>query len=281
MAYPYALPAPPAPPDPPERPEGVSPWPRWRWWFGPVVLVLTYLGVGVVAVPIGLALGLDEETESTAETVATIVLTVFQDAALVGGAFLMAKRVAAPRLWHFGLTRTRFWPALGWSALALVAYYVVAATLVALLDLDEEQTTLDDLGADDSVLGLIVVGVLVIVLAPIIEEVFFRGFFYRALRTRRGPLTAALVVGGVFGLIHAPTGLEAVPGLVAFGIIQCLLYERTGSLYPCIALHALNNSLAFGFGAENAVVAVSMGAAMLTACLVAPRFVGRGAPALR
>ncbi len=31
-----------------------------------------------------------------------------------------------------------------------------------------------------------------------------------------------------------------------FGFGLCLLYWRTGSLYPCIALHALNNSLAFG-----------------------------------
>ena len=34
--------------------------------------------------------------------------------------------------------------------------------------------------------------------------------------------------------------------LAVFGFVLCLLYWRTGSLYPCIALHALNNCLAFG-----------------------------------
>jgi membrane protease YdiL (CAAX protease family) len=34
--------------------------------------------------------------------------------------------------------------------------------------------------------------------------------------------------------------------LAVFGFVLCLLYWRTGSLYPCITLHALNNSLAFG-----------------------------------
>jgi len=50
-----------------------------------------------------------------------------------------------------------------------------------------------------------------------------------------------------FGLAHvlsSPIGF-IVP-LAALGAILCLLYEWTRSLYPCIALHALNNSVAFG-----------------------------------
>ena len=53
--------------------------------------------------------------------------------------------------------------------------------------------------------------------------------------------------GALFGLIHvgsAPVGY-LVP-LAFFGFGLCLLYERTGSLYPSIALHALNNSIALG-----------------------------------
>jgi len=53
----------------------------------------------------------------------------------------------------------------------------------------------------------------------------------------------------VFGLIHAgssPVGFLAP--LALLGFLLCLLYERTGSLYPCIVLHSLNNSVAFGVG---------------------------------
>ena len=58
---------------------------------------------------------------------------------------------------------------------------------------------------------------------------------------------AAIITGLVFGAIHAgsaPAGFLCRSPF--FGFVLCLLYWRTGSLYPCIALHALNNSLAFG-----------------------------------
>jgi membrane protease YdiL (CAAX protease family) len=48
----------------------------------------------------------------------------------------------------------------------------------------------------------------------------------------------------VFGALHAPTGLEAVPQLVALGAILALLYDKTGSILPGVILHAVNNSVA-------------------------------------
>ena len=51
----------------------------------------------------------------------------------------------------------------------------------------------------------------------------------------------------------------------------CLVYERTGSLYPVIALHALNNAIAFGTTVEKPGVSVVLGALMLLACTAAPR----------
>ena len=60
----------------------------------------------------------------------------------------------------------------------------------------------EDLGVDESTFALVAAGLLVIVVAPIAEEFFFRGFFYSALRSRFGVLTAAAIDGLVFGLIH-------------------------------------------------------------------------------
>ena len=53
----------------------------------------------------------------------------------------------------------------------------------------------------------------------------------------------------MFGGIHAgsaPVGF-LVP-LAVFGVILCLIYHVTRSLYPCMALHCINNSIAFGVG---------------------------------
>jgi uncharacterized protein len=60
-------------------------------------------------------------------------------------------------------------------------------------------------------------------------------------------LPAAIVTGLVFGAIHAGSAdWEFLLPLGVFGFLLCMLRERTGSLYPCIALHCANNSLAFG-----------------------------------
>src|SRR6185503_6627548 len=78
-------------------------------------------------------------------------------------------------------------------------------------------------------------------------ELFFRGFCFTALRRWIGVAGGAIATGVIFGAIHAGSAdpVFLVP-LGVFGMLLCLLYHRTGSLLPCMALHALNNSLALG-----------------------------------
>ncbi len=137
-----------------------------------------------------------------------------------------------------------------------------------------------DLGAEDSSLGLVAAGFMIICIAPFAEEFFFRGFFYGALRTRFPIAVAAIIDGLVFGLIHfqgGEDGLLIVPPLAVLGVVFCLVYERTRSLYPCIALHALNNSIAYAAQADGAAVALVFGPLMIAACALVPRL-SRAAP---
>jgi membrane protease YdiL (CAAX protease family) len=83
-----------------------------------------------------------------------------------------------------------------------------------------------------------------VILAPISEETCFRGMLYGGLRERLPKIPAALIVGLIFGGLHALTGVSAVPPLMVFGFLLCLLYEKTGSIVPGILLHMLNNSVA-------------------------------------
>jgi uncharacterized protein len=134
---------------------------------------------------------------------------------------------------------------------------------VSILGVDANDSKLpEELGVDDSTVAMLAVAFLVSVVAPVAEEFFFRGFFFTALRAWKGLWPAAIITGLVFGGIHLGSA-EAVflAPLAFFGFALCLLYHRTGSLYPCIALHCLNNSLAFGvsqdWGWEIAVLFVS------------------------
>ena len=84
----------------------------------------------------------------------------------------------------------------------MFTFYVLAALYTAIVQPDAEQTVAQDLGADQGTFGLIAAGFMVICVAPVAEEFFFRGFFYRALRSRYSVLGAALIDGLLFGAIH-------------------------------------------------------------------------------
>ena len=278
----YVFPHPP-PPDPPELPEPASRWPAWPWWYGPAAMgaaLLIVLFLGSLAGAIAIAAGADAEEFSDAKGF-VIGGTILQQAIFAAVAVAFAARIQRPRGWHFGLRRVRLGPALGWTVLAFLAYWLVTAVYVSLVQPDEKQETLESLGTDDGTGWLVVAAVMVIVLAPLAEEFFFRGFFYRSLRTRLPVVAAAVLVGAVFGAIHATsTPVELLVPLAFLGVVFCLVYEKTGTLFTVIGLHAFNNTIAFGVQTDEWAVAIAAGAFMLGACLLLPRLLApRAAPA--
>jgi membrane protease YdiL (CAAX protease family) len=80
-------------------------------------------------------------------------------------------------------------------------------------------------------------------IAPVAEELFFRGFFYTALRQRFGIAAAATISSLGFAVGHIDA-LGVVAASFIMGIALALAYEYTRSLWVAIAIHAFNNSLA-------------------------------------
>jgi len=263
-------PPPPPPPDRPELPEGAAPrWPAWYAGVGFLVaLIATLIVVGIVAAATG-------ATADDEDPTFTIVATFLQGLIFIGTAVLFASFTRKPKPEHFGLRPTRFWPAVGWAALGMLSFYLLVAAYSVIVQPDAEQTVAQDLGADQGTFGMIAAGFMVVCVAPVAEEFFFRGFFYRALRSRWAPLAAAAIDGLLFGVIHYDfTGADALlilPPLAILGFIFCLVYERTGSIYPTIAMHALNNAIAFGVTIEDGSVSLVLGPLMLLACATIPR----------
>lgn len=81
--------------------------------------------------------------------------------------------------------------------------------------------------------------ILVAVVAPIVEELFFRGMLYPVLRRRWSAPVAIIVNGFLFALIHVIPIL--LPGLFFVGMVLAWVRERSGSVIPCIVIHALQN----------------------------------------
>jgi membrane protease YdiL (CAAX protease family) len=96
----------------------------------------------------------------------------------------------------------------------------------------------------DSTAVVALLTVFALVIAPVVEEIYFRGLAYPALKQRLGPDRALLVVSAVFALIHCH-----VPSLVPlFGLALGLgvAYEISGSLAAPITLHVLFNAANLG-----------------------------------
>jgi membrane protease YdiL (CAAX protease family) len=257
------------PPMPPELPEAARP--RWPWWYGPLAFLAGGITGFITAGIVWAVGGVDDPTDSAG---AIVIGTLLLDGSLVAAALLFASFVRRPRAWHFGLRRTSFWPAVGWAALGMVTFYVLVAIYSVLLTPDVEQSVAEDLGADGGSFGLIAAGFMIICVAPFCEEFFFRGFFYGALRTRFSVGVAAVIDGLVFGLIHYEGGNDGwliVPPLAVLGLTFCLVYERTRSLYPVIALHSINNSIAYAAQTDGGAVSAVLGPLMLLACALGPR----------
>lgn len=125
-----------------------------------------------------------------------------------------------------------------WMAAAVFAYLLFAILYASLILEPEQEDIADGFGPIPVQILLIVFG------AAIVEEICFRGMLFGGLRERLPRIPAALAAGAVFGILHAFTGISAVPPLIALGFIFCLLYEKTGSIVPGILLHMLNNSVA-------------------------------------
>jgi membrane protease YdiL (CAAX protease family) len=87
--------------------------------------------------------------------------------------------------------------------------------------------------------------VLICVIAPVVEELLFRGFLYAGLRGLFTPGWAALVSAFAFAGAHLPTPGPAVLIVLALGFVLALLYENTRSIVPGMIVHALHNTLIF------------------------------------
>lgn len=83
-----------------------------------------------------------------------------------------------------------------------------------------------------------------VVLAPLVEEVLFRGVLFQVLWQRTGRVwLSAFASGFLFGVIH-PQFLGGILVVTVLGVILAMVYAHTRSLLPCMLIHALNNGMA-------------------------------------
>lgn len=215
------------------------PWKPVDHWVGILMLVLIDAAL-LIAASQGLG----------ARVVQNAGLVLVQLSYLVPLIVIFAYRRANPLALGFGPFD---WNTLGLGCGLLIASYLVILghnIVLTLLGVNTQgEQILQLFGALDSPLWFIVVGVIV---APIVEELFFRGFLFQGFRQRYGWVNGALLSSAVFAVAHLdPVAL--IPTFI-LGMLLAYMYHRTDSVWIPILLHVLVN----GMGLCAAYVATQM-----------------------
>ncbi len=278
----------PVPASPPEQDPDEA---QWRVWMAPAA-VAAGLAIGVFASTIVDLIGHSAGSSISHPTPAvSLISDLLFDLSFVAAAIYFARLGGPLRARDFGFRRVSPLVAAGAVGAAGIGYYVVTAIYASLIRLHGSDKLPSELGVGKSTAALVGAGVFVCVVAPICEEFFFRGFFFGALRRWRivvggrdlGTVLAAVVTGILFGLAH--TGSASSQYLIPLGFlgfVLCVVRWKTGSLYPCMALHSINNSLALGINqlGWNAAElgALIIGSLLVIGAITGP-LAGRGAVA--
>lgn len=133
--------------------------------------------------------------------------------------------------------------ALGTLLLSYAALYsyVLAVNLIGLSGLEPEVQVSD--AAFDHAAVVAILGISVILAAPFVEELFFRGFVFRGFANTLGVWPGALLSGLIFSLAHLNLG--AIVPFTLIGAVFALSYQRTRSLWTPISAHFAFNLISF------------------------------------
>ena len=186
------------------------------------------------------------------------VNTVVISTVSVAAAYLVALAVilVVPR-WLAGLTTSRAelglgrlpsWLDIGLAPVGLIVYYITSAVLMLVVTqvVDGfDPTQVQNIGFD-GLMGrseYILAFVALVVLAPVAEEVLFRGYLYTRLRRLVPWWATALIVSALFGVAHGQWNVAL--DTFVLSLFLCGLREITGSVWPTILVHMMKNGLAY------------------------------------
>ena len=146
-----------------------------------------------------------------------------------------------------GWRKFSFWKTLAYFGSAFIGFLVLAALALELVKLidpgfnSNQPQSNEFTGSVSTHRSLTLIALVVI--PPIIEETVFRGFIFPAISKKWGTIGGAIASSALFGLAH----LQANVSIYTFvlGLVLCFLYVKLKSIFPGMAVHMLNNFLAY------------------------------------
>jgi hypothetical protein len=237
----------------PESPKGHrNPWGLWATAGLSLLTYLLYIGAGMgVAVGAVVTYLIDNPGTGQREITQFILSdgTTVLSGLLVSGflgtlllLFLVRIRKGPPAREYLCL-RLPAWKIFAVWILITVLFDACSAALSYLLDYSAAMEIWVELLQTDPPVPLVIVSV--ILMAPIFEEIFFRGFMFAGIKDSRLGAPGAIVITALtWSVIHFQYGLYMIATIFVLGIVLGMARLRTNSLYLTIAMHATVNAIA-------------------------------------
>jgi membrane protease YdiL (CAAX protease family) len=226
----------------------------WRPVDAVLVFVLSWLGL-----PILILLGIRQLAPFV--PIAHTLLEMFRTGDIVASfVFAVADAVLALGLMAIFVHRYHArWRDLGWRRSGIIwsLAYVVAAFFAFIILVQvafvvvqflfpqfnaAQKQSNEFLGATSATSKRLALVALVI-LPPIVEETVFRGFIFPAFSKRYGTIAGAIISSILFGFAHLQYNISVYT--IVLGLILCFMYVKLRSIFPGMALHMLNNYIAY------------------------------------
>lgn len=152
---------------------------------------------------------------------------------------------------HFGFNKIGIWKAIK-SAMGGYFLYLcitlIITTVIIYWGLKipgyQIQKNILPLFGDDA-FAITLAGLIIVLVAPVLEEILFRGFLLATLTNKIGVFLGSIISALIFSFLHFPW--QSIIPIFILGLITNSLYLRTRSIWPTIIFHIINNAIAFTF----------------------------------
>lgn len=178
-----------------------------------------------------------------------LVLFLIQEVIFIVPVYVLIIRKYRLSASALGFVRIKFWQIIKWilKGFGLVLLFnILFALITARFEIDfpgfDRQISHVPLFGTTPfgiVLGIIVL----IVIAPVVEELIFRGFVLQTFLGRFKPIIANIISAGIFAIIHFE--FQSIGIILFLAFVLNWIFMRSKSIWPCIGFHMLNNAIVF------------------------------------
>ncbi len=223
----------------------LSRWLPFGFWKLLLLLALI-IGLSLLIVPSVFVLASRMLGASESAPLAAIAAAMLaQSAVMFGVLYVLALRIWGVTWWQLGARPAEsiwYFRAILLALVALLLVALVTVSMESLLGQPLENPQVEMLAPGGSSLpAAVMMLVLVAGLAPMVEELLFRGLLYRWIGERFGIWPALIVSSLIFSCLHGIALL--IPPLFVVGCLLAWLYEKSGSIWPCMVMHGVFNGL--------------------------------------